>query len=396
MTKHSYDKEFKEQAVQYYLDNKDHMTMNEISKNLGIGASTLHKWIKLFTETGEFGRGSGNFTSDKDKEIARLKRQLRDAEGAIEVLKKINRDSEQVTTEKVYQEMDVQHALESHSSINGMCDYVGISRSGYYQREKRHNHQSPRKLRKKFIQGEIKAIWLKSLCIYGAGKITQELRSKGYKIAERTVGKYMRELGIHAVYLTPWTTTTRNSKFDKQLINILDEQFNPLRPNAVWCIDTTYIPVHDGFVYLTSIMDLYSRRIIGWDLSETLEVSNVIPLIEKTKHSRHISKPLIMHSDRGSQFTSEAYNQVTANMTLSYSKKAYPWDNACIESFHALIKREWINRFKIHSYSEAKRLVFQYIETFYNTVRIHSHCGFKSPKQLEDEYQTQIQNLVVA
>ena len=243
--------------------------------------------------------------------------------------------------------MDVQHALESHPSINGMCDYVGISRSGYYQREKRHNHQSPRKLRKKFIQGEIKAIWLKSLCIYGAGKITQELRSKGYKIAERTVGKYMRELGIHAVYLTPWTTTTRNSKFDKQLINILDEQFNPLQPNAVWCIDTTYIPVHDGFVYLTSIMDLYSRRIIGWDLSETLEVSNVIPLIEKTKHSRHISKPLIMHSDRGSQFTSEAYNQVTANMTLSYSKKAYPWDNACIESFHALIKREWINRFKI-------------------------------------------------
>lgn len=292
--------------------------------------------------------------------------------------------------------MDVQHALESHPSINGMCDYVGISRSGYYQREKRHNHQSPRKLRKKFIQGEIKAIWLKSLCIYGAGKITQELRSKGYKIAERTVGKYMRELGIHAVYLTPWTTTTRNSKFDKQLINILDEQFNPLRPNAVWCIDTTYIPVHDGFVYLTSIMDLYSRRIIGWDLSETLEVSNVIPLIEKTKHSRHISKPLIMHSDRGSQFTSEAYNQVTANMTLSYSKKAYPWDNACIESFHALIKREWINRFKIHLYSEAKRLVFRYIETFYNTVRIQSHCGFKSPKQLEDEYQTQIQNLVVA
>lgn len=206
----------------------------------------------------------------------------------------------------------------------------------------------------------------------------------------------MRELGIHAVYLTPWTTTTRNSKFDKQLINILDEQFNPLRPNAVWCIDTTYIPVHDGFVYLTSIMDLYFRRIIGWDLSETLEVSNVIPLIEKTKHSRHISKPLIMHSDRGSQFTSEAYNQVTANMTLSYSKKAYPWDNACIESFHALIKREWINRFKIHSYSEAKLLVFQYIETFYNTVRIHSHCGFKSPKQLEDEHQTQIQNLVVA
>lgn len=88
MTKYSYDKEFKKQAVQYYLDNKDHMSVNEMSKNLGIGASTLHKWIRLFTETGGIGRGSGNFASDKDKEIAQLKRKLRDAEGAIEVLKK--------------------------------------------------------------------------------------------------------------------------------------------------------------------------------------------------------------------------------------------------------------------------------------------------------------------
>ncbi|KRM00755.1 transposase [Limosilactobacillus gastricus DSM 16045] len=121
-----------------------------------------------------------------------------------------------------------------------------------------------------------------------------------------------------------------------------------------------------------------------------------VPLVEKAKQNRHIDQPLIMHSDRGSQFTSEAYNQATAEMTLSYSKKSYPGDNACIESFHALIKRKWLNRFKIHSYSEAKRLVFQYIETFYNTVRTHSRCEFKSPKQFEDEYQTLIQNLTAA
>ncbi|WP_422614652.1 hypothetical protein [Latilactobacillus sakei] len=91
--------------------------------------------------------------------------------------------------------MDVQHALESHPSINGMCDYVGISRSGYYQREKRHNHQSPRKLRKKFIQGEIKAIWLKSLCIYGAGKITQELRSNcGFKSPKQLEDEYQTQI----------------------------------------------------------------------------------------------------------------------------------------------------------------------------------------------------------
>lgn len=188
----------------------------------------------------------------------------------------------------------------------------------------------------------------------------------------------MREMGIKARYVQAWTQTTRDSDYDEQLTNVLDEQFNPSQPNAVWCIDTTYIPVKQGFVYLTSIMDLYSRRIIGWDLSETLEVANVIPLIKRTKKQRHITKPLIMHSDRGSQFTSKAYRQVTNNLRRSYSKKAFPWDNACIESFHALIKREWLNEYKIFSYREARRLVFEYIETFYNTVRIHSHCDFKS------------------
>ena len=127
-------------------------------------------------------------------------------------------------------------------------------------------------------------------------------------------------------------------------------------------------------------------RDMGFKISERTvgkymkEVANVIPLIERTKQQRNIKQPLIMHSDRGSQFTSEVYNQVTASMTLSYSKKADPWDNACIESFHALIKREWLNHRQINSFREAKRLVFEYIETFYNTVRIHSHCDFMHQK----------------
>lgn len=150
--------------------------------------------------------------------------------------------------------MDVQHALESHPSINGMCDYVGISRSGYYQREKRHNHQSPRKLRKKFIQGEIKAIWIKSLCIYGAGKITQELRSKGYKIAERTVGKYMRELGIHAVYLTPWTTTTRKRRGEPP----------PLRK---WCNGS-----RGSFVIQKEFIDFMCNKLTSIDLQQQYNV----------------------------------------------------------------------------------------------------------------------------
>ena len=196
----------------------------------------------------------------------------------------------------------------------------------------------------------------------------------------------MKQMGITAQWAKPWTITTRDSDFSSKLQNILDEQFNPERPNAVWCSDITYIWTIDGFVYLTSIMDLYSRKIIAWTLSNTLEVSCVIETINKAKAKRKIEEPLIMHSDRGVQYVSKEYKRVTANMQCSYSKKAYPWDNACIESFHSLIKREWLNRFKIRDYNHAYRLVFEYLEAFYNTKRIHSHCDYMSPNDYEELY----------
>lgn len=176
----------------------------------------------------------------------------------------------------------------------------------------------------------------------------------------------------------------------------LDEQFTPDRPNAVWCSDITYIWTTDGFVYLTSIMDLFSRKIIAWTLSQTLEVSSVIHTINKAKARRNTKLPLIIHSDRGSQYVSQAYREATAKMQRSYSKKAFPWDNACIESFHALIKREWLNRFKIRDYQQAYRLIFEYIEAFYNTKRIHSHCDYMSPDDFEKLYeQTQTNELLL-
>ncbi|MBE4710638.1 DDE-type integrase/transposase/recombinase, partial [Limosilactobacillus fermentum] len=150
--------------------------------------------------------------------------------------------------------------------------------------------------------------------------------------------------------------------------------------------DTTYIPTDDGFMYLTSIMDLYSRSIIAWDLADTLSTEVVIPIIKEAKRERQTSHPLIIHSDCGSQFTSQSFRKVTGSMTNSYSKKGYPWDNACIEAFHAVIKREWLNRFHIKGKVEAERLCFEYIDAYYNTVRIHSHCHYMSPREYEKLY----------
>ena len=211
------------------------------------------------------------------------------------------------------------------------------------------------------------------------------LRKTGESISERTVGQYMKQMGIKAQWVKPWTVTTKkDSDFSNELQNILNEQFNPERPNAVCCSDITYIWTINGFVYLTSIMDLYSRKIIAWTRSNTLELSCVIETINKAKTRRKIEEPLIMHSDRGMQYVSGEYKLVTANIQCSYSKKAYPWDNACIESFNSLIKREWLNRFKIRDYEHAYRLVFEYLEAFYNTKRIHSHCDYMSPNDYEE------------
>lgn len=280
---------------------------------------------------------------------------------------------------------------ERRLNVSGVLRVLGVSRNGYYSFRKR--LPSDRQKRKEALMEKIMAIYNESHQNYGAPKITKVLQGEGEKISEKTVGNYMRELGIRAQYVKPYTVTTIDSDFSIELKNILDEEFNPSEPNAVWCSDITYIWTYEGFVYLTSIMDLFSRKIIAWELSTTLEAKWVVETITRAKKARRIDKPLVMHSDRGIQYTCSAYKEATEGLINSYSKKAFPWDNACIESFHALIKREWLNRFKILDHNHAYRLVFEYIEAFYNTVRIHSHCGYLSPNQYEVNYAKQLVKL---
>ena len=191
-------------------------------------------------------------------------------------------------------------------SVSGMLKFLGVSRSGYLAWL--HHVPSDTEKRRKAVKAKIQDIYDDSKQNYGAPKITVELRKTGEVISERTVGTYMRQMGIRAQWSKPWTITTKDSDFSTELQNILDEQFNPDRPNAVWCSDITYIWTIDGFVYLTSVMDLFSRKIIAWTLSETLEVSCVIDTINKAKARRNIDQPLIIHSDRGSQYVAKAMN----------------------------------------------------------------------------------------
>lgn len=266
-----------------------------------------------------------------------------------------------------------------------MLKVLGVSRSGYRAFSRRKLSATAK--RKYSIKKEILKIYNDSKQNYGAPKIAKLLQKSEETISQRTVGKYMREMGIRAQWAKPWIATTKDSDFSSELHNILNEQFNSERPNAIWCTDITYIWTQNGFVYLNCVMDLFARKIIAWTLSETMEVSNVIDTIEKAKAIRNTDLPLIIHTDRGSQYVSQAWREATKNMQRNYSHKGYPYDNACIESFHSLIKREWLNRFNIKNYRHAYNLIFEYIETFYNTIRIHSHCDYMSPDEFEKLYE---------
>jgi len=267
-----------------------------------------------------------------------------------------------------------------------VLDILGVSKLGYYDWMNR--EPSKQSKRKKIIQKQIKVEYEASKQIYGAPKITEKLQDSGVSISEKTVGNYMRDMDIRAIYTKKWIKTTVNSDFSSKLKNILKRNFNVDEPNTVWVTDITYVWTRDeGFVYLTSVMDLFSRKIIAWEISNNLSVESVTKCIIKAKKRRNLDQALIIHSDRGIQYVSNEYKKLfDKNMKRSYSKKGDPWDNACIESFHALIKREWLTRFKIQDIEHAYQLVFEYIETFYNTTRIHGTLGYVSPNQYEKNY----------
>ena len=275
-------------------------------------------------------------------------------------------------------------------SVSGVLRQLGVSKSGYY--DWLYRPVSSRELHRMEMQEKIMQIHEDSHEIYGAPKITAKLRDEGERISERTVTRYMHDMGIHAWYRRPYVVTTHSEDFSDKLRNVLDREFTPTEPDCFWCTDITYIQTDKGFCYLSCIMDLYSRKIVAWELSRTLETEHVIEAVRKAI-SKTGKKPKLIHTDRGVQYTSDAYKEYTEGIERSYSHKGTPWDNACIESFHSLIKREWLWRNRIKDYDHAYRLIFEYIDAFYNTVRTHSHCGYKSPEEYERQYHEELKKL---
>jgi putative transposase len=267
-----------------------------------------------------------------------------------------------------------------------MCQVLKVSTSGYYKWLKLQS--SPPSEKEKYraeIQQKISKSFHESFGTYGSPRVHDDLIDWGYTISLKTVARMMKEMGLNATLPQKFVVTT-DSNHDLNIYpNILNRQFSVEEPNKVWVTDITYIWTLEGWVYLASVMDLFSRKIVGYSLADHMKKELAIQALNMAIIQRQPGKELLHHSDRGSQYCSHDYIEILKEkeMNISMSKKGDPYDNACIESFHATIKKDLIYRRRFKTKVEAIKAISYYISSIYNEKRKHSTLGNSSPNQFE-------------
>lgn len=264
-----------------------------------------------------------------------------------------------------------------------MCRVLKVSKSGYYDYVKR--KPSKRQLENEAIIAEIKKIHEESKQRYGSPKITKHMRFKGWAVSRPRVARIMRSEGIRSIVNKKFRCTTTDSNHEYPLSkNVLDRDFTANAPAEKWVSDITYIPTKQGWLYLTIIMDLFDRKIVGWALSTTMMVSDtVIPAWRMAVKNRVLRGALIFHSDRGVQYAAHSFRDELkkGNIQQSMSRRANCWDNAVAENFFKILKSELIYQTNYNSILQAKVEVFEFIEIWYNRRRIHSYLGYLTPEE---------------
>lgn len=267
--------------------------------------------------------------------------------------------------------------------VERMCKVFKISKSGFYDWQKR--KPSARQLENQQITKEINRVYKASKSRYGSPKITDQLRDNGWQVSRPRVARIMRNEGIRSIVSKKYRGFTTDSKHNLPVAeNHLNRDFSADRPGQKWVSDITYIPTKQGWLYLTIIMDLFDRKIIGWALSTQMTINETVLAAWKMAIvNRPISYPLIFHSDRGVQYASHAFRNKLKqySVTQSMSRKGNCWDNAVAESYFKILKSELVNHTQFHGILQAKIEVFEFIEIWYNRMRKHSYLGYKTPEQ---------------
>jgi putative transposase len=277
--------------------------------------------------------------------------------------------------------------IEDHRDawpVRVMCDALSVSPSGYYAWRSR--PESPRKIANRELLVDIRRVYRQHRERYGAPRIHAELRAEGHTISRKRVARVMRQHGIRARAPRRYRVCTTDSKHSLPVAeNLLDQNFVAQRPDQVWLADITYIPTGEGWLYLAVILDLFTRKVVGWAMRDHMRAELTIAALTMAIQRRRPRAGLIHHSDRGSQYAAGDYRDIlrTAAIVQSMSRKGNCWDNAPMESFFGTLKTELVHQREYPDRDAARRDLFAYVEGYYNRRRLHSAIGYITPEQAE-------------
>jgi transposase InsO family protein len=259
-----------------------------------------------------------------------------------------------------------------------------VSRSGYYDWLNR--PISNRALENQQLTKSIKEVFLQNRNVYGTRRIVKILAKNKIIVSRKRIGRLMASAGLYPKTKRKFKATTDSKHNNPVAPNLLARQFNVLNPDKYWAGDVTYISTKEGWLYLATVIDLYSRQVIGWSMANHMKTKLINDALTMAIWKRKPKRGLIWHSDRGSQYASESHRAILKDhgVIQSMSRKGDCWDNAVAESFFHTLKTELTNHHQFNNHQEAKNVIFEYIEVFYNRIRIHSANNYLAPVEFEE------------
>ncbi|HGW8426382.1 TPA: IS3 family transposase, partial [Citrobacter koseri] len=370
-----YPEEFKIEAVKQVVDRG--YSVASVATRLDITTHSLYAWIKKYGPDSSTNKEE----SDAQAEIRRLQKELKRVTDERDIFKK----SRGVLRKAVRLKYAFIRDNTCCWPVRLLCRVLDVHPSGFYawlQQPHSQRHQADLRL-----TGQIKQFWLESGCVYGYRKIHLDLRDSGQQCGVNRVWRLMKRVGIKAQvgYRSP-----RARKGEASIVspNRLQRQFNPDAPDERWVTDITYIRTHEGWLYLAVVVDLFSRKIIGWSMQSRMTKDIVLNALLMAVWRRNPQKQVLVHSDQGSQYTSHEWQSFLKSHGLegSMSRRGNCHDNAVAESFFQLLKRERIKKKIYGTREEARSDIFDYIEMFYNSKRRHGSSDQMSPTEYENQY----------
>ena len=278
--------------------------------------------------------------------------------------------------------------MKADHPILALCANLEVSPSGYYEWQARRTHPGARALQNQTLVKQIRGIHRQSRATYGSPRIVDTLRKQGARHGRNRVARLMRAEGLCGRQKGRYRVQTTDSNHDQPIApNLMAQAAAATAPNQIWVGDITYIETQEGWLYLAAVLDRYSRKIVGWAMSERIDTALVLKAFDMALLHRQPTSKILFHSDRGVQYASADYRRALtqAGLLASMSRKGNCYDNATMESFWSTLKLELIYRRNFPTRSEARSQIFDYIESFYNRQRAHSALDYRSPVDFETQ-----------